>query len=139
MMDCTHPECCLNRRFKITSAILKSFQKIWRFTNSSFKKKGVLQILRKVRCRKHIVLARVKFHFAQISRFEFQAKFPFACFSRFTFKFPFLLRNPLGGLFSRFWLFKFPFRHFSRFKSKREICLKGNLTSTCIKSLRQQF
>ena len=66
---------------------------------------------------------------AQIFRFEFQAKFPFGHFSRFKlkrefwakgnlallaispanlpilefpFKFPFLLRNPLGGQISRF-------------------------------------
>ena len=41
------------------------------------------------------------------------------------FKFPFLLRNPLGGCFSRF-------------KPKREICPKGNLTRASIKSLRQR-
>ena len=62
-------------------------------------------------------------------------KFPFGTFSRFGFKFPFFLRNPLGGLFSRF---KFPFAQNSRFGLKREKVPKGNLTRASIKSLRQR-
>ena len=63
-------------------------------------------------------------------------KFPFGTFSRFGFKFPFFLRNPLGGLFSRF---KFPFAQNSRFGLKREKVPKGNLTRASIKSLRQRI
>ena len=41
-------------------------------------------------------------------------------------KFPFLLRNPLGGTFFRFG-FKFPFRHFSRFGFKFPFLLRNPL------------
>ena len=63
--------------------------------------------------------------------------------------FPVLGLNSLSGFFPVLGLnsflgffpvlgFKFPFSPISRFGLKREIWLKGNLTSTCIKSLRQQ-
>ena len=70
------------------------------------------------RCRKLLILARVKFPFAQSSRFGF--KFPFAYFSRFGFKFYFAYFSRFGFKFpfspiSRFG-FKFPFAQNSRFK-----------------------